>query len=53
LKEISRIQSEMGQMVVSHILKEKTALNREQQEKFRDIIQGAGSSRRTRDAPQR
>jgi Spy/CpxP family protein refolding chaperone len=39
--EISTVQEDMQKLVVAHMLEFKSMLNKEQQEKFFDLIQGA------------
>jgi Spy/CpxP family protein refolding chaperone len=53
LAQISQIQEELEQMVTSHILQQKAVLDRQQQEKFLDLIQNTAMQRDSGTGPAR
>jgi Spy/CpxP family protein refolding chaperone len=51
IAEISGVQEDMQKMVVAHMLEFKSMLDKDQQEKFFDLIQGAMTKRREIQCP--
>ena len=51
LAQISRIQEELERMVTTHILQQKAVLDRQQQDKFLDLIQNTAMQRGSETRP--